>query len=167
MNTTQNSSEHYRAELFWKNLAEIQSKLVGVPKSGHNKYSNYRYSTMEDIMGVLTPLLKEYSMSIRLTTVTSKHKVVNLDGAWYTYSDVTVRATIRDAYGNSDSAVASGVSMDKKGDKAGFKANTGVSKYALRFLFGLVSTDDEPEQDTAIDRDRAATTKDKDKGGLW
>lgn len=132
---------------FYEKLTELQRQCKGIQKTGRNKFSNYDYATDEDITNAVMPLANSLGLFITFSASEGCTRYEDCGGTYYSLSSVNVTCTVYDNAGVSLSSSAHGFSNDKNGDKAAFKALTGGKKYALRFLLGLVTTDD-PEQDS-------------------
>jgi len=132
-----------------KNIAIKLAKILGevnrLPKSGFNKFQNYKYATESDALDYIRPLLSNYGIAV----IFNVEEVLRLDNCRV---QVKVRFTLVD--GESGEMIESVVygearDADSKGnpqDKGIYKAITGATKYWL-FKSFLISTGDDPETD--------------------
>ena len=128
------------SKLFQK-LALVQSQLKAVPENGHNKFHGYSYATHQDIVNSVRPLCASHGLFLSITC--SEHTILK-DGK---AASVVVTLTVTDCEsGESTSCSMPGYAEDAKSDKSLWKALTGSTKYALRSLFCLSTTDD-PENE--------------------
>lgn len=129
-------------------LAKAQVELKDVGKSGHNKYDNYRYATLEDYVASLRPVMSKHGLSI----FSSVEEIVSLDDRTTQKGGiehaVRVRLVTRITHESGEWIEGSvwGEGQDRA-DKAIFKSVTGARKYGLALAMGLATTDD-PESDT-------------------
>lgn len=144
-------------ENFLKNNALLQSKKsalreelsqMGIlQKEGHNTFDKYKYFSEAQYKELFTRLF-------------SKHRL-ELKSSEMTYTDF--QGTQKQPFGRKvkiefclidcdtgffELSYITGEGLDK-GDKAGYKANTGAIKYYLADTF-LVATGDDPEKETSL-----------------
>ena len=126
----------------YQKLNRIQAEIETAPQSGHNKFSGYYYSTEDDIMSVLRPLLIKYSIAIICTPV--KHgtwrQVTTSKGKIEFIEEVRLKVKIVNADNpeEKESIVVYGYGQDG-GDKGTYIAYTGAKKYGLSMMF-LISS---------------------------
>lgn len=133
-----------------KTLAQKMAAILGevsrIPKSGHNKFQNYRYATEADALDAIRPLLSKHNIAVFFDCV----EVQDLENN-RTRVRVQVDLVCGDT-GESRSSFAFGEARDadSKGntqDKGIYKAITGAMKYWMFKTF-MISTGDDPEDDS-------------------
>jgi hypothetical protein len=139
-------------------LIAAKSEMSTVPKSGHNKFDNYEYATLEDFVAVAKPILAKHKLSV----VTSVNKVESLQDRTTKNGGiercVRVECTMRILHESGEwiEGNAWGEGQDRA-DKAVYKAITGARKYGLASLLCLATSDD-PERDGASQTPAAPST---------
>lgn len=147
-------------------LAAIRQQIEGVAKKGKNTFQNYKYVMASDIAGELGTALAEHNIIVARRNLKVTHlpppPPVLVDGKWESGQKNTI-VLMECEYGfidgDSDQELwqpAWGEGRDT-GDKAGYKAFTGMLKYFLLQAF-LLATGDDPEADSP-EGDRKAETK--------
>ena len=127
---------------FDEKIIDIQSRL-NAPKSKFNKFGNYYYRSMEDILEAVKPLLKENGLIL-----TIEDDIVLIGERYY------VKATVRLLEANSGDERHS-VAFAREGDKQGSmsesqmtgSASTYARKYALNGLFCIDDTKDDDTEE--------------------
>lgn len=125
-------------------MAKVQSALALVGKTGRNTFHKYDYSTMEDIRKAVHPHLVANNLYVNegVTDVeTLSDRITSKGGTEYV---ARVKGWLRVTSGVDGSSVVSpgfGEGQDA-GDKAVYKATTGMRKYAWMMAFGLASSMD-------------------------
>ena len=120
-------------------IAKVMAAVDRIPKNGRNDFHKYNYVTEADLVDVIRPLMAE----IGLILIPSQGERID-DGEIvkihhsFTFIDADDGSTVQ--------FMVWGEGHDKL-DKGSYKAFTGAMKYALMKSF-LVSTGDDPEQDT-------------------
>jgi len=124
---------------------DLYFRLLGkqVNKSGFNDYNKYWYSTKEDIIKMFAKEVKDSGLSFTLHTKESKIE-------WKDdQRSVHIKGCMRISDGESDQALDIPIDgyAEDKGDKAMWKALTGMQKYFWLKTFNLQDNDlnDEPE----------------------
>ena len=144
-------------------LTKIQTELKA-PKSQFNKFGNYKYRSLEDIMEALKPLLKEIGAYLVV------EDDVKLIGDRYY---IVAKATFYDAEGDGEiSATAMArESAQKKGMDESQITGTASSyarKYCLNGLFAIDDTKDADSMDNSQDnRPTASKATAEDKARTW
>ncbi len=134
-----------KTELF-KKLLQVQQRLKPIAETGKNTYQRYTYATALDILEPVKRTCNELGLFIYLDVTSSEIEPGK--------ARCTVKLTAVDCEtGESLSINSYGYSEDwsykenrATGDKAIYKAITGATKYAVREMFLLGSTDD-PEKE--------------------
>ncbi len=120
-----------------KELIKIQSELKA-PKSQENKFGNYNYRSLEDIMEALKPLLLANNCFV---TLSDQIEMVTEDRIY-----VKATATITNSEGATVSTTAfAREPFDKKGSDASQitgAASSYARKYAMNGLFAIDDTKD-------------------------
>lgn len=134
-----------KIELF-KKLLQVQQKLKPIAETGKNTYQRYSYATALDILEPVKRSCNELGLFIYLDVTESEIETGK--------ARCTVKLTTVDCESGEELSINScGYSEDwsykenrATGDKALYKAITGATKYAVREMFALGSTDD-PEKE--------------------
>src|SRR3954453_8351783 len=135
-------------------LAKAQAEFRAVAKSGDNTFDRYYYSTLEDYMTAVRPILNQHGLTLLASVVdtialedrqTSNGKIEHA---------VRVKLSMRVLHESGEwiEAESWGEGQDRA-DKAVYKAITGARKYGIASVFGLVTTDD-PEACLPLNGDR-------------
>ncbi len=130
----------------YKKLLQVQRTLKPIAETGKNTYQKYSYATALDILEPVKRTCNELGLFIYLDVTESEIEPGK--------ARCTVKLTAVDCEnGESLSINSCGYSEDwshkenrATGDKAIYKAITGATKYAVREMFLLGSTDD-PEKE--------------------
>lgn len=134
-------------------LAEIRREVEGVDKKGKNTFQNYKYVMASDIAAVIGTKLAERNIMIARRNLKVQHippgegqkNTIVLMECEYGFIDGD-----DDFVGSDEQSAlwmpAWGEGRDT-GDKAGYKAFTGMLKYFLLQAF-LLATGDDPEADS-------------------
>lgn len=130
-------------------LLIIQSKISSIEKEGFNSFSKYSYVMLGTMLERIAPLLKELNLVLTFSEIESNADIIfTEDGKFYSKGYSVVEGTLTDVEsGTQEKATASGFALDKNGDKALFKANTGARKYVVASLFRVHWDAVEPEDD--------------------
>jgi len=143
----------------YRKINAAQAKAGRVAKNGWNDFHKYAFATEGDIADHIRPILAEVGLAFMPKL--EKHEIIpgvpgekgstNTTRVWIacTLADIDTGETFVETW--------IGEGQDK-GDKGFYKAYTGAIKYFLSKTF-LISTGDDPEADTSVDKDIA----DKDK----
>lgn len=127
-----------------RKLVEVMAVVDRIPKSGHNSFHNYDYTTEADVLEAVRGELARRCVLIVPCAVDSKETAVGEKGQRvftqrmrFTAHDGETGETLSwEMYGQGSDAL----------DKGAFKSTTGAVKYGLLKLF-LVPTGDDPERD--------------------
>jgi hypothetical protein len=141
-------------------IAGVMSEIGSIPKTGYNKFHNYHYATLPDLLHVLTPLMGRHGVvvfqsEVEIKTVenriavTYEFTVAHSSGeTWPERLRFTGMTMGRDGKGNYD-------------DKAINKAHSAARKYFLLALFQVPTGDFEdadegpatqPKQTAVVER---------------
>lgn len=136
-----------------KNAVRGALKKMGVlEKKGKNTYDNYKYFSEAQYKELFTGLLADAGLELAFNEL--EYQRYKLDGKASEGRLVKLRYELIDMdTGYSETTVISGEAADR-GDKAGYKAYTGILKYYLANTF-LVATDDDPEKPDEKEESRA------------
>lgn len=127
-----------------KKLVEVMACIDRIPKSGHNTFHNYDYTTEADVCEAVRAELAKRCVIILPSCIDSKETPVGEKGQ--RVFTLKMRLTAHDGEtGESLSWDMYGQGSDSL-DKGAFKAITGAVKYGLLKPF-LVPTGDDPERD--------------------
>lgn len=125
-----------------RKLAKVMGEIGRIEKRGRNDFHKYDYVLESDLVDAVRGLLAKAGVMI-FPSVES----------YEVHGDVThlkVKFTMVDGEsGQTIEAYGYGQGADK-GDKGGYKAMTGATKYFLMKTF-LIATGDDPEGDTKVD----------------
>jgi len=130
-----------KKELF-KKLLKVQQNLKPITETGRNKYQGYKYATAVDVIEPVKATCNQFGLFLYLDVIES-----NIEPG---RASCKIRLTVVDSdTGESLDITSVGYAEDYSfkenrptGDKAIYKAITGATKYAIRSMFVLPSTDD-------------------------
>ncbi len=124
-----------------QSIASIMNELKGVGKNSTNEEENYKYRSIDDVMGALKPLLTKYRVicSVEVLDVQREERQAATGGTLI-WSLVKVKYTLRKDNNDTLECVMFGEGMDG-GDKSLNKALTSAYKYFLTEVF-CIATDD-------------------------
>jgi hypothetical protein len=130
-------------------FAEVRRRLGYVQKRGHNERHNYNYMTAADLAGSVGDILAELDVVVipqlqSISTETPRSPSDRIARIVMNYRFIDARS------GENLTVRVAGEGADA-GDKAPYKAMTGVLKYALLQSF-LLATGDDPEDERADSR---------------
>ncbi len=134
-----------KAELFRK-LLKVQRELKPIAETGKNTYQRYSYATALDILEPVKRTCNELGLFIYLDVTES---AIEPGKARCTVKLTTVDCESGEALSINSCGYSEDWSYKENratGDKAIYKAITGATKYAVREMFALASTDD-PEKE--------------------
>lgn len=135
-----------------KKLVEVMACIDRIPKTGHNAFHNYDYTTEADVLEAVRGELAKRCVFIVPSVLDSKETAVGEKGQ--RVFTLRMRLTAHDGEtGEQLSWEMFGQGSDAL-DKGAFKAITGAMKYGLLKPF-LVPTGDDPEKD---DKTHASAT---------
>lgn len=135
-----------------KALAGVMTKVGTIPKNGYNKFHNYHYATMGDILNALTPLMGEQGIALLQNEISINPIENNRVAVTYEF---TIAHESNETWHFRQTGMA--LARDSKGnwdDKALNKCHTAARKYALLSLFQVPSGDFED-----ADEDKNATQR--------
>lgn len=128
-------------------LTEITQSVKRIPKNGVNKFHGYKYMTESDIKEVVREEMASRKVIMYGDEIANERiEVTTKKGGVESQIKLTKQMFVVDAEsGESITFKATGVGQDA-GDKAQYKAETGLIKYVLNNLF-LIPSGDDPEKD--------------------
>lgn len=139
-------SQQNAARSLVRKLSEVMLEVVHVPKSGHNRFHGYSYATEADIVSAVREGMARRHLMLVPDVESSEVKEVQRKNGVERLVTLRVRFTVLDGdSGETHSFCVTGEGTDA-GDKAGYKAITGATKYAIMKLF-LIPTGDDPEEE--------------------
>lgn len=123
-------------------ILAVMQEIGAVPKTGKNNFIGYEYSSSNDVVSSVRPIMIKHSLIMipvgcedigyskdgQVTQHTQSYDIICTEDG--TFVRVSVRA------GGED-----------KGDKAPYKANTGAQKYAIKQTFMLPDEENDPDDD--------------------
>ncbi len=136
-----------KAELFRK-LLQVQQRLRPIAETGKNTYQRYSYATALDILEPVKRTCNELGLFIYLDVMES---AIEPGKARCTVKLTTVDCESGEALSINSCGYSEDWSYKENratGDKAIYKAITGATKYAVREMFALASTDDPEREQT-------------------
>jgi hypothetical protein len=119
-------------QVFNRAFAEAMAEMPNVKRTGHNKHSNVRYSTLDDLIQATRPVLSRYGLSLNWQS--------SIDG-----EKITVTAIVRHAHGHSIQTTLSGQRDTGKQMNAlqgGGSTETYLKRYTGFAILGLSSGDE-------------------------
>lgn len=127
-------------------LAEITESVKRIPKNGVNKFHGYRYMTESDIKEVVREEMSKRKIFIYGDEINNEKSEVTTKkgGIEFQIKITKIMHVVDGESGETISFKATGVGQDA-GDKAQYKAETGLIKYVLNNLF-LIPSGDDPEK---------------------
>ncbi len=140
------TNENEKTNLIIK-LAEITESVKRIPKNGVNTFHNYKYMTESDIKEVVREeMSKRNIMIIGDEIFNETTEITTKKGGVERQVKLTKEMSVYDGdSGEKITFKATGVGQDA-GDKAQYKAETGLIKYVLNNLF-LIPSGDDPEKE--------------------
>lgn len=124
----------------YERLSAIQLELKA-PKGQYNSYGGYNYRSCEDILEAVKPLLKKYSLLLRLSD-----EIVNIGDRFYIKANAEVMDPKTEA---STTISAYAREEDTKKGMDGSQITGTASSYARKYaLNGLFLIDDTKDADT-------------------
>ena len=137
-----------------KELNTIQTRL-NAPKDLRNSFGGYNYRSCESILEALKPLLAETNCTLTLVD-----EIVFIEGRFY----VKATATLKNANGETESAVAYAREEESKKGMDASQLTGATSSYARKYsLSGLFCIDDNKDADAT--NTHGKTEKKEDKKG--
>lgn len=139
----------------YEKLLKIMEEMGTVTKSGHNSHHRYDYIKESDIAIKMQQLLVKYRVLV-LSSIqnVAPEKIERQGQSPARYVLVTSRYTFLNVDNPKDTheIFACGEGIDT-GDKAFYKASTGMNKYMIIRNF-MLGSDEDPEKDNEMDKDR-------------
>lgn len=124
---------------FDEKIIEIQCRL-NAPKSRFNKFGNYAYRSLEDVLEALKPLLRLYGVLLIIND-----EIVQIGDRYY----VKATATLHGGNGGMRSATAYAREEETKKGMDGSQITGSASSYARKYcLNALLNIDDTKDADT-------------------
>jgi hypothetical protein len=123
-----------------KAVASVMKKVGTIPKRGHNKFHNYHYALVDDVLDALTPLMGEAGLCIWQNQLEIKNIEGNRVVVLYEFTVTHESGQVSIPLCQPGSAMA----RDSKGnwdDKCLAKCHTQARKYFLLSLFQLPAGD--------------------------
>lgn len=138
-----------------KKIAQVMAAIDRVPKNGVNDYHGYEYSTDDDVMQSVRPVMAEHNL-IALPSVTERETVeVETNKGTETKTYITMEITLIDGdSGQSKTVMWDGEAQDGQ-DKGLYKAYTSGIKYWALKTFLLSADADVETHDAAANQPRS------------
>jgi hypothetical protein len=138
-----------------KKIAQVMAAIDRVPKNGVNDYHGYEYSTDDDVMQSVRPVMAEHNL-IALPSVTERKTVeVETNKGTETKTYITMEITLIDGdSGQSKTVMWDGEAQDGQ-DKGLYKAYTSGIKYWALKTFLLSADADVETHDAAAGQARS------------
>jgi hypothetical protein len=138
-----------------KKIAQVMAAIDRVPKNGVNDYHGYEYSTDDDVMQSVRPVMAEHNL-IALPSVTERETVeVETNKGTETKTYITMEITLIDGdSGQSKTVMWDGEAQDGQ-DKGLYKAYTSGIKYWALKTFLLSADADVETHDAAAGQARS------------
>lgn len=131
-------------------LLEIKTNLV-VPKNRYNKFGNYNYRSLEDILEALKPFEKKYKVIVQ-----TKTKTIIQEGIPFVEASALI-IDVEDLKAKSieseDSALIDLQARGQQMPQRSGSASSYAKKYALGNLFGIDDTKDSDSTNTDTKED--------------
>jgi hypothetical protein len=139
-------------------VAKVMSAIDSVPKNGRNDYHNYDYSTDDDVMQSVRPVMAEHNL-IALPSVvdrsTQRVSTGEEESDYQLHTQVTLEITLVDGdSGQTKTMRWQGEAQDGQ-DKGLYKALTSAMKYWALKTFLLSADADVETHDAAADHPRS------------
>ena len=135
-----------------KELNIIQTRL-NAPKDLRNSFGGYNYRSCESILEALKPLLAETNCTLTLVD-----EIVFIEGRFY----VKATATLKNANGETESAVAYAREEESKKGMDASQLTGATSSYARKYsLSGLFCIDDNKDADATNTHGKTEKKEDK------
>lgn len=119
-------------QVFNKSFAAAMAEMKDVPRSGHNKHSGQRYSTLDDLIRTTRPVLARHGLSLNWQT--------RIDG-----NEIGVTAIVRHEMGHSIQTTLAGPRDNGKQMntlQGGGSTETYLKRYSGFSILGLSSGDE-------------------------
>jgi ERF superfamily len=131
-------------------IAECTKEIGENPviKAGENKFQNYNYARMQDILGTLTPLMAKHGIIVMQTEV--QRGFMDGGNAIYATYDFTILHKSGEVWPFPQRQTGVSMTRDSKGgfdDKGLNKCHTSARKYFLMALFQIPTIDDADGED--------------------
>jgi len=138
-----------------KKIAQVMAAIDRVPKNGVNDYHGYEYSTDDDVMQSVRPVMAEHNL-IALPSVTERETVeVETNKGTETKTYITMEITLIDGdSGQSKTVMWDGEAQDGQ-DKGLYQAYTSGIKYWALKTFLLSADADVETHDAAANQPRS------------
>lgn len=132
-------------------FAAAMAEMQNVPRTGHNKHSGQRYSTLDDLIKVTRPVLSRHGLSLNW------QNAINGD-------DVHVTAIVRHAQGHQISTTLSGKRDSGKQMnhlQGGGSSETYLKRYSGFAILGLSSGDEVDDDGKSAQKQNNPMTADQ------
>ena len=149
-------------------IASVQGAAGSIPKTGTNREQGYKFSTLDDILQVIRPLLDDKGLSVVAweTSVIDQPPRITGNNKPMFRARVVMRMRIAHAPSKTWCEVGGLGEGEDTMDKATYKANTNCRKYMLTSAFSLASNDDAehapaPEREPTAEENAARQADEK------
>ncbi len=142
-------------------LAEACNAVSGVEKKGRNEFQRYNYVKAADVAKAIRHELFSRGILVIIDEKewTERRQITTNSGGTMPEMLLRSEVTFRDGVEILGPFTAFATAMDS-GDKAIYKAKTGVLKYVLRGIGLIPDERDDPEFDEAVDEETDPRVKD-------
>lgn len=121
-------------------IASVMSEIGTIPKTGHNKFHDYHYATLPDLLFVLTPLMGKHGIAVFQSEV----EIKTIENRMAVTYDFTVAHSSGETWPEKLRFTGMSIGRDSKGswdDKAVNKCHSAARKYFLLALFQVPTGD--------------------------
>ena len=121
-------------------VASVMSEIGTIPKTGYNKFHNYHYATLPDLLFVLTPLMGKHGIAVFQSEV----EIKTIENRMAVTYDFTVAHSSGETWPEKLRFTGMSIGRDSKGswdDKAVNKCHSAARKYFLLALFQVPTGD--------------------------
>jgi len=141
-----------------KKIAQVMAAIDSVPKNGRNDYHNYDYSTDDDVMQSVRPVMAEHNLIALPSVVDRSIERVSTgkkESDYQLHTQITLEVTLIDGdSGQSKTMTWEGEAQDGQ-DKGLYKALTSAMKYWALKTFLLSADADVETHDAAANQPRS------------
>jgi len=141
-----------------KKIAQVMAAIESVPKNGRNDYHNYDYSTDDDVMQSVRPVMAEHNLIALPSVVDRSVERVSTgkkESDYQLHTQITLEVTLIDGdSGQSKTMTWEGEAQDGQ-DKGLYKALTSAMKYWALKTFLLSADADVETHDAAANQPRS------------
>jgi len=138
-------------------IAQVMADIDGVPKTGYNDFHNYEYSTDDDVMGALRPVMAKHGLVALPDLVSRDVQRFGSEAEGYTlHTRIVLDITLIDSDSGQQRTMRwEGEAQDTQ-DKGLYKAYTSAIKYFMLKTF-LLSADTDVETDDIAGKQGASS----------